>query len=107
MPLKLQPGDHLLTMSGGGAGMGKPEERDPESVRSDVRNELVSVEMAQEVYKTEKIKCDTSLVIFVPKNLLHLPFFCRNVRKPLLHMVIGLNIGETPKDTRKYPARGI
>ena len=51
MPLKLQPCDHLLTMSGGGAGVGKPEERDPDSVRTDVRNELVSVEMAKEVYK--------------------------------------------------------
>ena len=56
---------------------------------------------------TEKIKFDTSSVIFVPKGLLHLPFFCRNVRKPLLHMVIGLNIGETLKDTRKYPVRGV
>ena len=51
MPLKLQPGDHLLTMSGGGAGVGRPDERDPESVRSDVMNELVSFEMAKEVYK--------------------------------------------------------
>lgn len=51
MPLELQHDDHLLTMSGGGAGVGKPEERDPESVRSDVRNELVSPEMAKEVYK--------------------------------------------------------
>jgi hypothetical protein len=56
---------------------------------------------------TEKIKCDTSAVIFIPKDLLHLPFFCRNVRKPLLHMVIGLNIGEMLKDTRKYPLRGV
>jgi N-methylhydantoinase B len=38
-------------MSGGGAGVGKPEERDPESVKWDVRNELVSIEMAKEVYK--------------------------------------------------------
>ena len=31
--------------------MGRPEKRDPEAVRDDVRNELVSVEMAREVYK--------------------------------------------------------
>ena len=50
-PLKLQRGDHLVTFSGGGAGVGRPSERDPEAVRRDVRNELVSVEMAREVYK--------------------------------------------------------
>jgi N-methylhydantoinase B len=50
-PLKLKSGDHLVTMSGGGAGVGKPEKRDPEAVRDDVRNELVSVKMAKDVYK--------------------------------------------------------
>jgi N-methylhydantoinase B len=50
-PLKLKPGDRLVTLSGGGAGVGKPENRIPEAVGDDVRNELVSVEMAREVYK--------------------------------------------------------
>ena len=50
-PLKLQRGDHLVTLSGGGAGVGRPEHRDPDAVRADVRNELVSVEMARDVYK--------------------------------------------------------
>ena len=50
-PLTLQRGDHLVTLSGGGAGVGKPENRDPEAVRDDVRNELVSVDMARDVYK--------------------------------------------------------
>ena len=31
--------------------MGNPEHRDPEAVRADVRNELVSVDMARQVYK--------------------------------------------------------
>lgn len=44
-------GDVLKTLTGGGAGVGIPAERDPESVRLDVRNELVSVERAREVYK--------------------------------------------------------
>lgn len=57
--------------------------------------------------QTEKIKFDTSAVIFVPKRMLHLPFFCRNVRKPLLHMVLALNIGETLRDTQKFPLRGL
>ena len=50
-PLKLERGDHLLPFSGGGAGVGSPVERDPEAVRSDVRNELVSPQMANDVYK--------------------------------------------------------
>ncbi len=47
----LKAGDHFVTMSGGGAGVGKPEERDPEEVREDVSNELVSIEMAKNIYK--------------------------------------------------------
>ena len=43
--------DHLCTFSGGGAGVGNPAERDPEAVRADVRNELVSPRMAKDVYK--------------------------------------------------------
>ena len=49
--VELQPGDHLLTMTGGGAGVGKPSERDPEAVSRDVKNELVSLEMAKNIYK--------------------------------------------------------
>ena len=56
---------------------------------------------------TEKVSFATSAVIFVPGGLLHLPFFCRNVKKPLLHMVLGLNVGETLKSTQKYPVRGV
>ena len=44
-------GDILITRSGGGAGVGRPEERDPEAVRMDVKNELVSMNMARDVYK--------------------------------------------------------
>jgi N-methylhydantoinase B len=47
----LKTGDHLITLTGGGAGVGRPEERDPEAVRADVANELVSVNMARDVYK--------------------------------------------------------
>jgi len=54
----MKAGDHLVTLSGGGAGVGRPEDRDIESVRMDVKNELVSVKMAKEVYKVV-IKPDT------------------------------------------------
>lgn len=45
------PGDTVITMTGGGAGVGKPEERDPQAVSEDVRNELVSIDFAKNVYK--------------------------------------------------------
>ena len=44
-------GDSLVTESGGGAGVGPPEKRDPEAVRLDIKNELVSVAMARDIYK--------------------------------------------------------
>jgi N-methylhydantoinase B len=53
IPVDLKNGDRLVTLSGGGAGVGKPEERDPDAVRMDVRNELVSKEMARNVYKVQ------------------------------------------------------
>jgi len=51
VPVDLKCGDRLVTLSGGGAGVGQPDERDPEAVRRDVKNELVSLEMARKVYK--------------------------------------------------------
>lgn len=44
-------GDVLVTRSGGGAGVGNPAERDVHAVQMDVRNELVSVARAKDVYK--------------------------------------------------------
>ncbi len=51
LPIQFKHGDHFIIMSGGGAGVGKPSERDPEEVLADVKNELVSVQMAKDVYK--------------------------------------------------------
>jgi N-methylhydantoinase B len=51
IPVDLKTGDHLVTLSGGGAGVGLPEERDPEAVQIDVKNELVSIDMARRVYR--------------------------------------------------------
>jgi N-methylhydantoinase B len=48
---QLKPGDIILKVSGGGAGVGNPSERDAESVRMDVVKEFISVEQAHEVYK--------------------------------------------------------
>jgi N-methylhydantoinase B len=53
-PHRLVPvkaGDVLVKHSSGGGGVGKPAERDPELVREDVENELVSITSAKEVYR--------------------------------------------------------
>lgn len=48
---QLKTGDVFVAKAGGGAGVGRPEERSPRAVRMDVKNELVSLEMARRVYK--------------------------------------------------------
>ena len=49
---QLKPGDHIVKDSGGGGGVGRPEERDPQAVWGDVYiNELVTLETAREIYK--------------------------------------------------------
>jgi N-methylhydantoinase B len=50
-PIHFKHSDHFLIMSGGGAGVGNPSERDPQEVLMDVKNELVSIQMAKDVYK--------------------------------------------------------
>ncbi|HLC26106.1 MAG TPA: hydantoinase B/oxoprolinase family protein [bacterium] len=47
---ELKPGDVILKISGGGAGVGNPMERDPEKVRWDVYNEFISIEKARDMY---------------------------------------------------------
>lgn len=47
----LKNGDIIITKSGGGAGVGPAEERDPEAVRMDVKNELVSLKAGRDIYK--------------------------------------------------------
>jgi len=49
---QLKGGDHVVKDTGGGGGIGRPEERDPQAVWDDVYiNELVTIEAAREVYK--------------------------------------------------------
>lgn len=51
IPQQLKGGDIFVAKAMGGAGVGRPEERDPEMVRRDVKYGLVSIEMARDVYK--------------------------------------------------------
>jgi N-methylhydantoinase B len=46
----LRRGDVARMVTGVGGGYGDPAQRDPEAVREDVRNELLSAELAREVY---------------------------------------------------------
>jgi N-methylhydantoinase B len=59
----LKPGDVLLKVSGGGAGVGNPVEREPEKVQMDVVKGFISVEKAQDSYKVvidpETLEVDT------------------------------------------------
>ncbi|HSI81625.1 MAG TPA: hypothetical protein VK919_13340, partial [Solirubrobacterales bacterium] len=48
---ELEPGDTVIKLSSGGAGVGPPSEREPEAVRTDVVDELVSVEAAERIYR--------------------------------------------------------
>jgi len=42
-------GDGLLILGSGEAGVGHPEEQDPEAVNKDVKNELVSLKAARDI----------------------------------------------------------
>jgi len=55
----------------------------------------------------EKVKLNKSGLIYVPKDLMHLPLFVRNVKRPVLHMVIGLDIGDSLTKTKRYPPRNV
>ncbi len=48
--VEIKHGDVMRKISSGGGGVGSPFERDPELVREDVRNELVSVAAARDDY---------------------------------------------------------
>jgi len=49
----LQPGDIIEKLSGGGAGVGNPAERDPEAVREDVLDGILSHQTARDVYRVD------------------------------------------------------
>ena len=48
--VQVNTGDVVVKLSSGGGGVGRPQERDPEAVREDVVNEVVSVEAARKMY---------------------------------------------------------
>jgi N-methylhydantoinase B len=46
----LEPGDILISNSGGGGGVGDPLDREVEKVRWDALNEYISIQAAKDVY---------------------------------------------------------
>ena len=48
--VRVQTGDVVVKISGGGGGVGDPFEREPQQVLNDVRNEMVGVKSAAETY---------------------------------------------------------
>ena len=46
----LEPGDILVSNSGGGGGVGDPLDREVEKVRLDALNEYISIEAARNIY---------------------------------------------------------
>jgi N-methylhydantoinase B len=51
--IEIQQGDRLVIRTAGGGGYGAPKERDPELLRSDVDNGLVTPEAARERYRAK------------------------------------------------------
>jgi N-methylhydantoinase B len=51
--IELQPGERIVSRSGGGGGYGDPLDRDPAAVLEDVLEGWVSVEQAATVYGVE------------------------------------------------------
>ena len=46
----IPPGDRLVVMTPGGAGIGAPSERDRRQVANDLADELISPESAEKIY---------------------------------------------------------
>ena len=54
--LATRPGDVIRVVTGNGGGLGDPRRRDPDLVRRDVRDGLLTAERAREVYGAEGVE---------------------------------------------------
>lgn len=52
---------------------------------------------------TEIITLNTSSMIFIPRNVIHIPVKYKNVKKPFLRIIIGLNVDDNT--TTIYPLK--
>ncbi len=53
--------------------------------------------------EADKLTINTSSLIFVPRGLVHMPIIFKGVKKPLLLIVVGINVGVMK--SIKYPLR--
>ena len=56
--------------------------------------------------ESDKLTFNTSSLVYVPAELMHMPIFFRNVKRPMLRITLGINnyqIGKTRTD--RYPPR--
>ena len=53
---RLNKGDTFTLLTGGGGGFGPPDERDPERVKNDLRQEYICKESAKKIYKVAVLK---------------------------------------------------
>ena len=53
---RLNKGDTFTLLTGGGGGFGPPDERDPERVKNDLRQEYICKESAKKIYKVALLK---------------------------------------------------
>lgn len=55
--------------------------------------------------ESDKLTFNTSSLIYVPKGLMHMPIFFRNVKKPVLRMTIGLDFQLDKAIIERFPPR--
>ncbi len=57
--------------------------------------------------ETDKLNFNTSSIICVPPNLLHMPIIYRNVKKPLLLVIVAPEAGDLRSKVINYPVRAV
>lgn len=57
--------------------------------------------------ESEKLTFSTSSLIYVPKNLAHMPIIYKNVKKPFVLIIMSLDAGDLRKKVMNCPVRDI
>ena len=57
--------------------------------------------------ETDKLAFSTASLVFVPRNLVHMPIIYRNVKKPILLVIVSPDAGEMRKKVINSQVRGV